>query len=100
MTEREITSFDLRLENVRRHRIMNYQERRVIADLILEGYIESDNIRPLVQALALLDKVDLVLINLEEMTQLVLEQAREEKVITLISQSKFLKRRCKYRKIT
>jgi len=81
MTEREITSFDLRLENVRRHRIMNYQERRGIADLILEGNIESDYIRPLVQAIALLDKVDLVLINLEEMTQLVLEQAREEKVM-------------------
>ena len=81
MTEREITSFDLRLENVRRHRIMNYQERRGIADLILEGNIESDYIRPLVQAIALLDKVDLVLNNLEEMTQLVLEQAREEKVM-------------------
>ncbi len=82
MTEREIRSFETKLENVRKHQIMNYQERRGIADLILEGELESDFIQPLVNAITLIDKVDSVLSTLEKIGQLAFEQAQEEKSIT------------------
>ncbi len=61
---------------------MNYQERRGIADLILEGELESDFIKPLVNAITLIDKVDSVLSTLEKIGQLAFEQAQEEKSIS------------------
>jgi hypothetical protein len=86
----ELRLFKDKVEQVRKHKLANYQEKRNIADTLLMEDLEVESRVPLTYAHELLERIDLLLGILEGIGELIVkfkeqEMKRNERVLIVLN---------------
>ena len=86
----ELRLFKDKVEQVRKHKLANYQEKRNIADTLLMEDLEVESRVPLTYAHELLERIDLLLGILEGIGELIVkfkeqEMKRNERVLIILN---------------
>jgi hypothetical protein len=86
----ELRLFKDKVEQVRKHKLANYQEKRNIADTLLMEDLEVESRVPLTYAHELLERIDLLLGILEGIGELIIkfkeqEMKRNENVLIILN---------------
>jgi len=78
--QEELKFFRGRVEQIRRYKLANYQEKRDIADILLMEDLEAESRLPLVYHHELLERIDLLLGILEGIGELIIEFKEQEAI--------------------
>ncbi len=86
----ELRLFKDKVEQVRKHKLANYQEKKNIADTLLMEDLEVESRVPLTYAHVLLERIDLLLGILEGIGELIVkfkeqEMKRNERVLIVLN---------------
>jgi len=78
--QEELKFFRDKIEQIRRHKLANYQEKRDIADILLMEDLEIESRRSLAHNHELLERIDLLLGILEGIGELIIEVKEQEAI--------------------
>ena len=78
--QEELKFFRDKVEQIRRHKLANYQEKRDIADILLMEDLEAESRRSLAHNHELLGRIDLLLGILEGIGELIIEFKEQEAI--------------------
>ncbi len=78
--QEELKFFRDKIEQIRRYKLANYQEKRDIADILLMEDLEAKSRPPLAHHHELLERIDLLLGILEGIGELIIEFKEQEAI--------------------
>ena len=78
--QEELKFFRDKVEQIRRYKLANYQEKRDIADILLMEDLEAESRLPLAYHHELLERIDLLLGILEGIAELIIEFKEQETI--------------------
>ncbi len=78
--QKELKFFRDKVEQIRRHKLANYLEKRDIADILLMEDLETESRLPLAHNHELLEKIDLLLGILEGIGELIVKFKEQEAI--------------------
>ncbi len=78
--QEELKFFKDKVEQIRRHKLANYQEKRDIADILLMEDLEAESRRSLAHNHELLERIDLLLSILEGIGELIIKFKEQEAI--------------------
>ncbi len=78
--QEELKFFRNKIEQIRRHKLANYQEKRNIADILLTEDLEAEYRFSLARSHESLEKVDLLLGILEGIGELIIKSKEQEAI--------------------
>ena len=78
--QEELKFFRDKIEQIRRHKLANYQEKRKIADILLTEDLEAEHRFSLARNHESLEKVDLLLGILEGIGELIIKSKEQEAI--------------------
>ena len=78
--QEELKFFRDKIEQIRRHKLANYQEKRKIADILLMEDLEAENRFSLARNHESLERVDLLLGILEGIGELIIKSKEQEAI--------------------
>ena len=78
--QEELKFFRDKIEQIRRHKLANYQEKRNIADILLTEDLEAECRLPLARNHESLERVDLLLGILEGIGELIIKSKEQEAI--------------------
>ena len=78
--QEELKFFRGKVEQIRRYKLANYQEKRDIADILLMEDLEAESRLPLAYHHELLERIDLLLGILEGIAELIIEFKEQETI--------------------
>ena len=78
--QEELKFFRDKVEQIRRHKLANYQEKRNIADILLMEDLEAESRLPLAHHHELLERIDLLLGILEGIGELIIKFKEQEAI--------------------
>jgi hypothetical protein len=78
--QEELKFFRDKVEQIRRHKLANYLEKRDIADILLMEDLETESRLPLVHNHELLERIDLLLGILEDIGELIIKFKEQEAI--------------------
>jgi hypothetical protein len=78
--QEELKFFRGKVEQIRRYKLANYQEKRDIADILLMEDLEAESRLPLAYHHELLERIDLLLGILEGIGELIIESKEQETI--------------------